>query len=103
MFYGYVYHSLSLYEGFGIPPLEAMSCGTPVIASNCSSIPEVVGDAGLLFNPREIRELADLLILLLESPGERDRLIEKGYQRTKRFSWDRTAAETMNVYRSVSQ
>lgn len=92
----------SLYEGFGIPPLEAMSCGTPVIASNCSSIPEVVGDAGLLFNPREIGDLADLLIMLLDHPAERDRLIAKGYQRAKKFSWDRTAAETIDVYRSIS-
>ncbi|MDJ1175409.1 glycosyltransferase family 4 protein [Roseofilum capinflatum] len=93
----------SLYEGFGIPPLEAMSCGTPVIACNCSSIPEVVGDAGLLFNPKEIGELADMLIMLLESPGERDRLIEKGHQRTKIFSWDKTTAQTIDVYRSVSK
>ena len=93
----------SLYEGFGIPPLEAMSCGTPVIASNCSSIPEVVGDAGLLFDPYSTSELADLLLYLLDHPLERDRLIAKGYQRAKMFSWDKTAAQTIDVYRSVLQ
>ncbi len=88
----------SLYEGFGIPPLEAMSCGTAVIASNCSSIPEVVGDAGILFNPQSINDLADILLFLLESSSERDRLISKGYQRTKLFSWDKTAAQTIDIY-----
>jgi len=92
----------SLYEGFGIPPLEAMSCGTPVVASNCSSIPEVVGDAGLLFNPKATEELADILLFLLDNPTERDRLISKGYQRAQAFSWDKTAAMTLDVYRSVS-
>lgn len=92
----------SLYEGFGIPPLEAMSCGTAVVASNCSSIPEVVGDAGLLFEPKAIQDLADILLLLLNSSTERDRLIQKGYQRTQAFSWDTTAAQTINVYQSVS-
>lgn len=92
----------SLYEGFGIPPLEAMSCGTPVVTSNSSSIPEVVGDAGLLFDPNAINDLADILLLLLNSPTERDRLIQKGYQRTQAFSWDKTAAQTINVYQSVS-
>ena len=92
----------SLYEGFGIPPLEAMSCGTAVVASNCSSIPEVVGDAGLLFNPRATGDLADILLLLIDSPTERDHLINKGCQRAKLFSWDKTVAQTLDVYRSVA-
>jgi glycosyltransferase involved in cell wall biosynthesis len=91
----------SLYEGFGIPPLEAMSCGTAVIASNCSSIPEVVGDAGILFDPKSTSDLADILLSLLDSPTERDRLIAKGHQRVKAFSWDKTVAQTLDVYRSV--
>lgn len=91
----------SLYEGFGIPPLEAMSCGTVAVASNCSSIPEVVGDAGLLFNPRATGDLADILLFLLDNPTERDRLIAKGYERAKAFSWDKTVAQTLDVYRSV--
>jgi glycosyltransferase involved in cell wall biosynthesis len=92
----------SLYEGFGIPPLEAMSCGTAVVASNCSSIPEVVGDAGILFNPSSISDLADILLSLLDNPTERDRLIAKGYQRAKAFSWDKTVDQTLDVYRSVA-
>ena len=92
----------SLYEGFGIPPLEAMSCGTAVVASNCSSIPEVVGDAGFLFNPNATGDLADILLFLLDSPTERDRLIALGLQRAQMFSWDKTVAQTLEVYRSVS-
>lgn len=92
----------SLYEGFGIPPLEAMSCGTAVVASNCSSIPEVVGDAGLLFDPKSTKDLADILLLLLNSSTERDRLVAKGYERAKTFSWDKTVTQTVDVYRSVS-
>jgi glycosyltransferase involved in cell wall biosynthesis len=92
----------SLYEGFGIPPLEAMSCGTAVVASNCSSIPEIVGDAGILFDPESIGDLADILLSLLDSPTERDSLIAKGQQRAQAFSWDKTAAQTLEVYYSVS-
>ena len=92
----------SLYEGFGIPPLEAMSCGTPVIASNTSSIPEVVGDAGILFNRESSNDLADILVSLIDNPLECDRLIQKGYKRSKLFSWDKTVAETLKVYHSVN-
>ena len=92
----------SLYEGFGIPPLEAMSCGTPVIAANTSSIPEVVGDAGILFNPKSSRDLADILLSLVDDAQKCDRLIKKGFQRSKLFSWDKTAAKTLDVYRSVA-
>ncbi|MFB2877848.1 glycosyltransferase family 4 protein [Floridanema aerugineum] len=92
----------SKYEGFGIPPLEAMSCRTPAIACNCSSIPEVVGDAGLLFDPESISELADMMLFLLDNSLERDRLIAKGYERAKTFSWGKTVAQTIDVYRSVS-
>jgi glycosyltransferase involved in cell wall biosynthesis len=91
----------SLYEGFGIPPLEAMACGTVVIASNSSSVPEVVGDAGILFEPKSVSHLTDILLNLLDSPIERDRLIEKGKERSQKFSWDETAAQTLMVYRSL--
>jgi len=93
----------SLYEGFGIPPLEAMSCGTAVIASRVASIPEVVGEAGLLFDPRSPDELTDSLLLLFDSPAERERLVAKGGERAKAFSWDKTAGETLQIYRSVSK
>ncbi len=91
----------SLYEGFGIPPLEAMSCGTVVIASNCASLPEVMGDAGLPFNPKSVTDLADNLLFLLTHPAERERLIAKGYQRVQLFSWQKTVAQTLEVYASV--
>jgi glycosyltransferase involved in cell wall biosynthesis len=91
----------SLYEGFGIPPLEAMSCGTVVVASDCSSIPEVVGDAGLLFDPHSTEDLADILLGLLRSPAERERLIARGRERARAFSWDKTVAQTIEVYRSL--
>lgn len=91
----------SLYEGFGIPPLEAMICQAPVIASNTSSIPEVVGDAGLLFEPKSVPDLVDRLLFLIESPAERERLIAKGLEQTKKFSWDKTVTQTIEAYRHV--
>ena len=92
----------SLYEGFGIPPLEAMACGTIVVAANSSSIPEVVGDAGILFEPKAVEDLADILLDLLDSPSKRDRFIAKGYERSKQFSWDETTAQTIAVYQQLS-
>ena len=92
----------SLYEGFGIPPLEAMSCETAVIASDVASIPEVVADAGLLFNPRSSDELTDCLLTLLDQPNERERLIAKGRERVRMFSWDKTVVKTVEIYRAVS-
>jgi glycosyltransferase involved in cell wall biosynthesis len=91
----------SLYEGFGIPPLEAMACGTIVIAADSSSIPEVVGDAGILFPPKAVGDLADIMLSVLDSPSERDRLIAKGFDQCQQFSWDKTAKATVNVYRSL--
>jgi glycosyltransferase involved in cell wall biosynthesis len=92
----------SLYEGFGIPPLEAMACGTPVIAANRASIPEVVGDGGILFEPHAIQDLADILLNLYESPTARERLIEQGTRRVQRFSWQKMADQTFEVYQSLS-
>jgi glycosyltransferase involved in cell wall biosynthesis len=91
----------SLYQGFGIPPLEAMACGTAVVAADSSSIPEVVGDAGILFPPQAAGDLADILLDLLDSPSQRDRLVAKGADRYQKFSWDTTAATTVGVYRSL--
>ena len=88
----------SLYEGFGIPPLEAMICKTPVIASNTSSIPEVVGDAGLLFNPNSIDELVDNLLFVIDHPSAREAMVLKGQGRLKLFSWDKTIQKTLLAY-----
>lgn len=81
----------SLMEGFGIPPLEAMACGTPVISSNGGSLPEVVGDAGLLFDPKDSDGLSEMILRVLRDKGLRDELIKKGSGNIKRFSWDKTA------------
>lgn len=91
----------SLYEGFGIPPLEAMACDTVVVAANSSSIPEVVGDAGILFEPKAVNDLADILLKLLASPSERERLIIEGHKQVKKFSWDSTTTKTVQVYKTL--
>jgi len=96
---GFVYPSR--YEGFGIPLLEAMSCGAPVIAANTSSIPEVVQDAGALFNPGSAEDLAERLLFLVNHPSAREVLIEKGYSRASDFSWDRAVAQTVEVYEKL--
>ena len=93
----------SLYEGFGLPVLEAMSCGTPVISSNCSSIPEIVEDAGLLIDPADPQALAEQIIYLLKNPEERERLSERGLQQAALFTWRETARKTLDVYRSIGQ
>jgi glycosyltransferase involved in cell wall biosynthesis len=90
----------SLYEGFGLPLVEAMACGTAVIASNSSSIPEVLGGAGLLFNPAA-DDLADVLLSLIDNPAERERLVTLGHVRARQFSWDQTVTQTLDVYRSL--
>ncbi|RNI15808.1 glycosyltransferase family 1 protein [Methanohalophilus sp. RSK] len=90
----------SIYEGFGIPPLEAMSVGCPVIASNVSSIPEVVGDAAILFNPHSEDELAAGIKSLYNNPTKNN-LIIRGFEQENKFSWDKTANETLDVYKSI--
>ncbi len=92
----------SLYEGFGIPPLEAMTVGCPVICSNVSSIPEVVGDAGLYFDPSSVEAMRDAMERLVSSSRIRTDLIARGRERSKLFSYDRCAEKTMDVYREVA-
>jgi len=91
----------SIYEGFGLPPLEAMACGTPVICSNAASLPEVVGEAGLLVEPTEIENLAAAVERLISSPDLRRDLSTRGLERAKEFSWERCARETLHVYRAA--
>lgn len=91
----------SLYEGFGIPPLEAMSHDCPVVCSSTSSIPEVVGNAGRYFDPTDPSDLASQLVSLLGSPSETSELIYKGRRRLDHFSWDICAQKTLEVYRSL--
>ncbi|MFN8476129.1 MAG: glycosyltransferase family 1 protein [Anaerolineae bacterium] len=91
----------SLYEGFGLPPLEAMACGAAVISSSSSSLPEVVGDAGLLVSPRDYAALADALDRVLSDDTLRDDLRQRGIARAAAFTWQRTAETTASVYRDV--
>lgn len=93
----------ALYEGFGLPPLEAMACGTPVVASNAASLPEVLGDAALLVNPRDTKGLASAMLEVLSDSVLARRLSGLGLARAGKFSWDRTASETVEVYREVLQ
>jgi len=89
----------SLYEGFGLPPLEAMACGTPVLSSNAASLPEVVGDAGLLLDPVDEEAWAHELARVLSRPELQRELAERGLDRARRFNWRRAAEETVQVYR----
>lgn len=92
----------SLYEGFGIPPLEAMSYDCPVVCSKTSSIPEVVGDAGEYFDPADIESMRAAIEQVVTSDSPRKLLIAKGRARLKYFSWDRCAAETLDIYRKLA-
>src|SRR5262249_12339657 len=88
----------SLYEGFGLPPLEAMACGTPVIASNTTSLPEVVGDAGLLVDPYQAREIAAAMYRVVTDRNLWRTLREKGLARARTFSGEKTARSTFQAY-----
>ena len=89
----------SLYEGFGLPPLEAMACGVPVLTSNASSLPEVVGDAGVMVSPTDTRMLAEAMAELVCDANRREALGKGGLIRAASFSWERAARETLAVYR----
>jgi len=91
----------SLYEGFGFPPLEAMACGTPVISSNTSSLPEVVGSAGILLAPENEQIWADKIIEVIQNPVLKQKMRENGLKQAKKFSWEETAQKTIAVYQEV--
>lgn len=95
-----LYVFTSLYEGFGLSPLEAMACGTPVICSNRSSLPEVVGDAGILLDPTP-EKIAGSISTVMNDSYFRRKLSARGIEQAARFSWDRTASMTQDVYRRV--
>jgi glycosyltransferase involved in cell wall biosynthesis len=92
----------SIYEGFGMPPLEAMACGTPVVAAKSASLPEVVGDAGLLVEPHDSTALADAIVRLLAEPELRSELRERGLRRSQTFTWQEAAERTLEVYQRVA-
>ncbi len=91
----------SLVEGFGLPALEALACGTPVICSDAGSLPEVVGDAALTFDPTSVQEMSAALVAISRDPSLRADLARRGRQRARCFSWKRAAIETLELYRRV--
>lgn len=91
----------SLYEGFGLPILEAMACGAPVVTSNVYSMPEVAGDAAILVNPEKVEEIKTAIVKLLMDTILRKQMVDKGLERVKEFTWRKTAATTLAVYEEV--
>jgi alpha-1,3-rhamnosyl/mannosyltransferase len=92
----------SLYEGFGLPILEAMACGCPVICSNAASLPEVAGKAALLVDPTDAEGLAHALDIVLTDSKLRKAMIQRGMERTSQFSWQETAVRTLEVFNQVA-
>ena len=92
----------SRYEGFGLPVLEAMSCGTPVCASTGSALPELVRDAGLLVDPDDVEGWAAVLMRLYQDENLRRDLSQKGLRRASGFSWKKAAGQTLDLYRKLS-
>jgi len=92
----------SIYEGFGLPPLEAMACGIPVVTSNTSALPEVVGNAGIMVNPYNPDEFTNAFYEVINNEGLKKEMIEKGLERVKTFSWEKNARETKEIYDDVT-
>jgi len=91
----------SLHEGFGLPPLEAMACGVPVLVSNSASLPEVVGDAAITVHPYDVKEIAQVMKSILTTKSVQEEMRIKGLKRCQEFSWRKTAEQTLNLYEQV--
>ncbi len=91
----------SLYEGFGLPVLEAMACGTPVVTSNVSSLPEVSGDAALLVEPSDVNAMAEAMCRLLQDANLRQQLVAQGFEQARQFTWDKAARQLLEMYETV--
>ncbi|MGB9133330.1 MAG: glycosyltransferase family 1 protein, partial [Methanosarcina sp.] len=92
----------SLYEGFGMPPLEAMACGTPVVTSNVTSLPEVVADAAITIDPHEVNAFVEAMYNVLTDEKLRENMIDKGLKRAQLFNWERSAEEMHRVYKQLN-
>jgi glycosyltransferase involved in cell wall biosynthesis len=92
----------SLYEGFGLPPLEAMASGTPVVTSNVSSLPEVAGDAAMLVDPYDPGALADAMVRVLTDESLRKDLRRRGLERARQFSWEQSVARIRRIYDEIT-
>lgn len=92
----------SIFEGFGLPPLEAMACGTPVIAGNTSSLPEVTGDAAILIDPYDEDALARELLRIVNQPDLRDRMRQLGIEQARKFTWRNAAEKTLQIYKDIN-
>ena len=93
----------SLYEGFGFPPLEAMACGCPAVTSNTSSLSEVVGDAGIMVDPYDTDSLAQAMRQVLTNNELRADMVRKGLEQAKKFSWEKAAEQTQEVYNKMAK
>lgn len=93
----------SLYEGFGLPPLEAMACGTPVITSHASSLPEVVGEAGLMVEATDVEALAQAMQRVLEDNALREGMMARGWEQAKKFTWEAAASKLLNLYETLGE
>jgi glycosyltransferase involved in cell wall biosynthesis len=91
----------SFYEGFGLPPLEAMACGTPVIASNRSCLPEILGQAADLIDPKKTNQFAQAIINMVNDQARQEHFRQLGFRQAKQYSWKKMAEETLAVYRSI--
>ncbi|SHI70876.1 MULTISPECIES: glycosyltransferase family 4 protein [Clostridium] len=93
----------SFYEGFGLPPLEAMACGTPVIASNCTSIPEILGNSALLINPKDVYAIMNAMYSILTNIDLKIKLTVEGIERNKIYNWNKTALDTLSAYKFINK
>jgi glycosyltransferase involved in cell wall biosynthesis len=93
----------SFFEGFGIPPLEAMACGTPVITSNTSSLPEMAGDAAILIDPHNVQEIADAILRVLTNPQLQQEMRQNGYLQAQRYTWEKSAHKMLELYQRLGE
>jgi glycosyltransferase involved in cell wall biosynthesis len=93
----------SIYEGFGLPPVEAMACGTPVLAANRTAMPEILGNAAVLVNPFDVNAIADGIESVLDAPIQAERLCELGLVQAAKNKWTDTASKTVEIYRGLAK